>query len=76
MMGAADPTPVADIAIASDEADRKSLLSMEYPYSFRKFRHPEARWTYEAMRAATARKKLRKRATMIPYGVLPELLRN
>jgi hypothetical protein len=30
-MGAADPTPVADTAIARDEADKKSLLSMKFP---------------------------------------------
>jgi hypothetical protein len=34
-IGAADPTPVAATAIASGEADRKSLLSMKYPCSFR-----------------------------------------
>jgi hypothetical protein len=40
-MGAADPTPVAETAIAIDEADKKSLLNMICPYSIRIFRYPE-----------------------------------
>jgi hypothetical protein len=40
-IGAADPMPVADTATAMDDADKKLLLSIKCPYSFRVFQFPK-----------------------------------
>jgi hypothetical protein len=72
-MGAADPTPVAETAIAMDDADKKSLLSMTCPYSFRILQFPEFWRVCEAFNAVLGRKEVRKRAAMKSCGALPKL---